>query len=121
MTDDDIDFGTDPHKLARREDPDTSHEAAGKIDSAAWELEVCNAVASFGSKGCIQDDVLSMFPPAKYNTVTPRFKALISKGFIEDTGERRRGKSGRNQRVVRVCMAKTDILSKNCEQKGLFE
>ena len=34
-------------------------------------------------------------------TITPRYAKLIEKGFIEDTGERRKGLSGRGQRVMR--------------------
>jgi hypothetical protein len=34
--------------------------------------------------------------------VTARFKALLDKGYIVDTGLTRPGKSGRNQRVLMI-------------------
>jgi hypothetical protein len=118
---DDFDFGTDPRKLARREDPETSHAAAEALDSAAKEKLAFDAVAKFGTRGCIQDEVLALFPAHMYNTITPRFKALVEKGLIEATGERRKGRSGKMQMVRRVAAPKVDLLSKKREQQGLFE
>jgi hypothetical protein len=95
------DFGTSPHKLVRRDSPITSFEAAVKVDTTKLERLVYEAIGSFGSNGCISDQVLDMFPTMPYSSVTARYKALYDKGFIEIIGTRQ-GKSGRNQRVMKV-------------------
>lgn len=97
-------FGTEPHMLHRRESGDTSVAAAHAVDSARLEEMVLQLVRSFGPEGCTQDDVLQT-PDVEgmpYSSVTARFAALIRKGFIEDTGKRRPGRSGRSQRVLRT-------------------
>jgi hypothetical protein len=94
-------FGTPAHKLVRKDDPVTSHEAAHKIDSTKLEVMVYNAIASFGEEGCISDDVLALFPFMPYSSITARYKALYTKGLIEIDGVRT-GRSGKNQRVMKV-------------------
>lgn len=63
---------------------------------------VYEAIRKFGPEGCISDEVLAMYPGYPYSSITARFRALLDKGFIEDTGLRRPGRSGRNQRVLRA-------------------
>lgn len=94
-------FGTEPRKLSRATSPDTSLHAAAKVDTTKLEELVYEAICRYGARGCISDDVLSCFPNLPYSSVTARYRALLDKGFIEDTGERRPGRSGRPQRVVR--------------------
>lgn len=95
-------FGTHAKKLVRKYDPDTSHQAAQKVDSTRLEQLVYEAIKSYGTVGCISDQILETFPHLPYSSVTARYKALMQKGFIEDTGERKAGKSGRTQRVMRA-------------------
>ena len=95
-------FGTHSDKLARRDDPDTSQTSAKKVDSSRLEQMVYNAIKAFGSRGCISDEIREQFAHLPYSSVTARYKALIDKGLIEDTGERRPGNSGRPQRIMRV-------------------
>lgn len=94
-------FGTEPKFMVRASDPITSIEAAEKIDSTKLESMVYEVIAKYPN-GCISDEVLAHFPGHGHQTITPRFAPLIRKGLIEDTGEKRQGKSGRFQRVVRV-------------------
>ena len=93
-------FGTAPFKLARKEDPATSHQAAHAIDTTKMESLVYETIAAHGPDGCISDDVLSKLAFLPYSSVTARYKALIDKGFIEVIGTRK-GTSGRLQRVMR--------------------
>jgi uncharacterized protein YwgA len=93
-------FGTEPFKLARLNDPTTSHEAAQAVDSTKLEKMVYEAIKSH-PEGCISDDILSMFPNYPYSSITARYRALLDKGFIEVSGVKR-GKFGRNQRVMRA-------------------
>lgn len=94
------DFGTSPKKLVRTNDPDTSHEAANRVDTTILERMVYNAIVGYGNQGCISDDVQKIFSHLPYSSVTARYKALSDKGMIEFTGEKRPGRSGRSQRVM---------------------
>ena len=93
-------FGTEPFKLVRKEDPTTSHEAAQAVDTTKLERIVYEAIQSFPN-GCISDEVLEALPDHRYSSITPRYKALLRKGFIEITGTKE-GSSGRNQRVMKA-------------------
>ena len=94
-----FDFGTDPKKLHRTDAPDTSVKAAYSIDTAGLEQKVLAAIKKF-PRGCTQDEVLDLFPGYPYSSITARFRALLDKNLIKDTGERRPGYSGRSQRVL---------------------
>jgi hypothetical protein len=94
-----MEFGTFFGKLFRKNDPQTSFEAAEKVDTPSLEKMVYEAIKSFGEHGCISDQILEMFPQMPYSSITARYKALLSKGYIEITGTRV-GRSGRQQRVM---------------------
>ena len=94
-------FGTHSKKLVRKNDPDTSHKAAKSVNTTNLEKMVFDAIASYGDQGCISDQILAQFSHLPYSSVTARYKALLDKGLIEDTGNRRAGKSGKQQRVLR--------------------
>jgi len=92
-------FGTFWKKLVRRDAPPTSQEAAKSVDTTNMEQIVYEVIANY-PQGCIQDEVLAQLMSYPYSTVTARFKALIDKGYVIDTGLTRPGKSGRKQRVL---------------------
>lgn len=91
-------FGTEIHKLVRRDDPETSHAAAQKVDTTKLEKIVYEAIKGFPD-GCISDDVLRLFPMYPYSSITARYKSLYEKDLIEFQGTRV-GRSGRQQRVM---------------------
>lgn len=93
---------TEPKTLVRRTDPRTSIDAACSLEAGGLEEKVYEVIKSFGVKGCISDDVVVAMMPIGVQTVTPRYAKLIAKGYIEDTGETRKGASGRGQRVMRA-------------------
>jgi hypothetical protein len=93
-------FGTAAFKLARREDPTTSHQAAQAVDTTKLETLVYEAIKGFPD-GCISDEILAMYPNYPYSSITARYRALLDKGFIEISGVKR-GRFGRNQRVMRA-------------------
>lgn len=97
-----MEFGTDPYKLVRKEDPDTSHKSADIVDSTKLEAMVYACIKGFGSAGCISDQILAQFPHYPYSSITARYRALLDRGYIEDTGQRRPGRSGRGQRIMRA-------------------
>ena len=94
-------FGTPAFKLARRKDPDTSMDAAEKVDSTTLEQQVYEAIAKHPN-GCIAEEVMSHFPNHGVQTISPRFAPLLRKGLIEDTGERRKATTGHSQRVLKA-------------------
>lgn len=94
-------FGTDPKMLVRTTDPDTSMDAAEKVDTTKLEKLVYEAIAKHPN-GCTSEEVMAHFPNHGIQTISPRYAPLIRKGFIEDTGERRISKNGRSQRVLKV-------------------
>ena len=94
-----MEFGTIWKKLVRRNDPQTSQEAAKSVNTTTMEQIVYEVIAQY-PQGCIQDEVLAQLMSYPYSTVTARFKALLDKGYIIDTGLTRPGKSGRKQRVL---------------------
>jgi len=93
-------FGTPAFKLARREDPTTSHQAAQAVDTTKLEQMVYEAIKSH-PEGCVSDEILEMYPNYPYSSITARYRALLDKGFIEVSGVKR-GKFGRNQRVMKA-------------------
>jgi len=93
-------FGTPAFKLARREDPTTSHQAAQAVDTTKLETLVYEAIKGFPD-GCISDEILEMYPNYPYSSITARYRALLDKDLIEVTGVKR-GKFGRNQRVMKA-------------------
>jgi hypothetical protein len=94
-------FGTLWQKLARRNAEITSIQAAQQINTVTNEELVYKTIATF-EDGCIQDQVLDALPHLPYSTVTARFRALLDKGYIHATGETRPGRSGKQQRVLRI-------------------
>lgn len=98
---------------ARRTDPETSHEAAEAIDTTELEHIVYDTIKMFPN-GCIGDDVVKMLPQFGIQTISPRYAPLLRKGWIVDTGERRKARSGRSQRVMKA------ITKEEYEQQRLF-
>ena len=88
-------FGTEARKLARKDSPDTSKEAAAKLNPAGLEKEVYDVI------GVISDEVRAALPHvSSYSSVTARYKALKEKNLIVATAKKRPGVSGRNQHVM---------------------
>jgi hypothetical protein len=106
-------MGTDPHKLTRREDPATSHAAGQRVNTTKLEQVVLDAIRGFGVRGCISDDVLRALPTLRYNSVTPRYAALIEKGYVVRTWATRKGESTNAQHVMVAAEWHTQWVSRN--------
>lgn len=91
---------TETYKMYRTDSDNTSIEAANSVDATKLEAIVWAVIDKYGTTGCIQDDVLNDLSNYRYNSITNRFKALEEKGLIVRCEITRRGKSGRNQRVM---------------------
>ena len=98
---------------ARTDDTTTSHEAAESIDTTELERIVYDTIKMFPN-GCIGDDVVKMLPQFGIQTISPRYAPLLRKGWIVDTGEKRKARSGRSQRVMKA------VTKEEYEQQRLF-
>lgn len=105
-------FGSPAGRLCRGDAIDTSAAAADAFaaSSGAVERRVL-LVISHHEQGCTQQQVLDALPSVPYPTVTARFSALLERKYIVDTEERRTGRSGRPQRVVKITGAGLAALS----------
>ena len=88
-------------ELYRRDAIDTSIDAAHAVDVSYCEKLVLEGIAQFPN-GCIADDLLAMYPNMPYSSITARFAALVARKQILRTSERRKGRSGRNQSVLKI-------------------
>lgn len=95
-------FGTDPVKLRRTHDPFTSVAASEAVNSKVWEERTYKTIGQYGPDGCISDQVRACWPSTPYSTITARYEALETKGFITCGPDTRKGKSGKQQRVMRA-------------------
>ena len=96
--------------LYRKDSVDTSIQAALELNTdhvVLWKsntrltrLEYVVLVCIRKLGPCISDEVREQFPNWCYSTVTARYRSLLDKGLIKDTGKRRKGISGRKQRVM---------------------
>ena len=80
----------------RRNDPETSREAAKRVNVKLCQTRVLNVIRSYGSDGYIVDDLRAELPnmsPAQ------RMVELERKGKIIYIGKRK-GRLGRNQRIA---------------------
>lgn len=85
--------------LARRSDPATSKEAAASVNTTALEAAVVGALKAHGPMTSFEiSDVLRL----SLVTVSPRIAPLRDKGIVVDSGERRKGDSGRSRIVWRL-------------------
>lgn len=91
---------TNVRELYRSDAIDTSIKAAYSIDVTHLEEMVLEAIRRSGSRGMTQQELLDAFPEFSYSSITARPSALKRKGLIEDSGERRKGESGRSQSVL---------------------
>ena len=78
--------------LARNSDPDTSKDAA-KLNTTFLQQQVLFCLLKNGS--CTAEEVSELVGISQ-QSITPRFRGLVEKGLIMDTGERRKNRSGRS-------------------------
>jgi hypothetical protein len=94
-------FGTLPKWLVRKEAPHTSHISAQGVDTKTLEKIVYEVIRSH-PEGCISDDVLQELSTLPYGSVTGRYAALKRKNLIYVTEEKRTGRAGKPQQVMRA-------------------
>ena len=93
---------------ARRQDPETSHQAAAAFrGEAAGRAEqiVLDALDRLGGSGTayqIEVETQKIHPHIDSNTITPRLKPLEKKGHIRRTDRRGPGRGSRKQIIWEV-------------------
>ena len=112
-------FGTPAHMLRRNEDPETSHEAAELVDTVSLETRVYLAISSFGTDGCIGDDVVNYLGEG-VQTVSPRYAPLLRKKLIYRFGDKRKGNTTRQQLIMRVERRKKERGFLELHNQGTF-
>lgn len=100
-------FGTLPKFLHLKEAVETSVASAHAVDTKSMEKIVYEVIRTY-PEGCISDDVIAELHNFSYPSITARYKALITKQLVLDTGEKRPGKSGKLQRVMKACCHNTE-------------
>ena len=90
------DFGTPLFKMVRSNAPDTSREAAQRIDTTAKEKLVYSVIES-SPHGLTGKEVAQRLN-RPFNSISGRLTGLTEKGYIRDTGRRRDG-----GRVMETC------------------
>jgi len=100
-------FGTLPKLLHRKEAVETSVASAHAVDTKSMEKIVYEVIRTY-PEGCISDDVIAELHNFSYPSITARYKALMTKKLVFDTGEKRLGKSGKLQRVMKACCHNTE-------------
>lgn len=91
---------TPARELARTGGPVTSREAAESVDATRLEGMVLAAIRESGWGGMTADELLARFPDHSYSSITARPAALKRKGLVVDSGDKRKGRSGRSQAVL---------------------
>jgi hypothetical protein len=100
MTSEQLSFDSVP--LHRNGAPDTSVKAGLSINTTQLEQMVYLAIYEAGHRGITADELLQLFPDYSYSSITARPASLKRQGIVIDTGERRPGRSGRPQAVLKA-------------------
>jgi hypothetical protein len=88
---------TNPIKLAKRDSPQTSKDAAAKVDVRGRQLYVLNHVRNAGMKGITCKEIQALDMSVPYPSISGRPADLERQGFIYFKGDRRDG-----ARVIRA-------------------
>jgi len=106
-------FFTD-HGLARKSDPETSHEAAKEVKIGPLQIAVLRTLRAseqLDPPGLTMNQVVEISGRPN-ESITPRFRPLAKKGLIYNTGEKRRNPSGKLAIVWRITKRGRRILDR---------
>jgi len=112
---------TDPHKMVRTTDPETSRAAARKVQSGELKKFVFARIAETKMVGITMAEVAERNPQHSINTVSPRGKPLEEEGLIFYMGDRRDGsrimRDAKLDPGYRVCSKCLGVLAKFYDYK----
>ena len=87
MTQTQLEFGTEPHKIHRKDAPDTSIAAAHSVDTQGDEAKVYKFYQAHPQGLTLKDLEPMMGKPR--NTFSGRVSRLLERDLVEDSGARR--------------------------------
>jgi hypothetical protein len=90
----------DPHKHARRSDPDTSKEAAERLTGKRSMMR--RLLIAYLGRDLTAEEATRAAGYGPADCAWKRVSDLKAVGYIEDTGVRRPGESGRRQAVLGI-------------------
>ena len=94
---------TSPHKLHRKDDPETSREAAYSVPLSKRRAFVLNLIEEAGAKGITIREMTKQFPDMSSSSITSRPNELEKLNLIFYAGDKRDG-----SRVIRHIKYKTN-------------
>ena len=93
-----------PHKLHRKDDPETSKEAARTAPLSKRRAFVLNLIEEAGARGVTIREMTKRFPEMPSSSITSRPNELEKLGFIFYAGDKRDG-----SRVIRHIDYKKEV------------
>lgn len=103
ITREDIDRAAD--KLARKTDPNTSHKAARSQRpqklTAIRNLVYCT-LKGVGKEGLTHEELCARLPTIPASSVRTRCRELVEQGLVQDSGQRRPTRHGRESIIWRL-------------------
>ncbi len=93
-----------PHKLHRKDDPETSKEAARTTPLSKRRAFVLNLIEEAGARGVTIREMTKRFPEMPSSSITSRPNELEKLGFIFYAGDKRDG-----SRVIRHIDYKKEV------------
>ena len=84
-------FAEPTHKLVRKNDPETSKEAAAAIPSGNMAKFVYEEIVKAGAVGITANQIKDKYPSLRSASVTARPKTLEQRGLIFYRGDKRDG------------------------------
>ena len=93
-----------PHKLHRKDDPETSKEAARTAPLSKRRAFVLNLIEEAGARGVTIREMTKRFPKMPSSSITSRPNELEKLGFIFYAGDKRDG-----SRVIRHIDYKKEV------------
>ena len=103
-----------PHKLHRKNDPETSKEAAYSLNISKRRAFVLNLVEEAGVKGTTTKEMTKQFPDVPHSSITSRPNELEKLNLIFYAGDKRNG-----SRVIRHVKYKTNSLLETINMKPI--
>lgn len=103
----------DPRTHARSADPDTSHQAAHQLSDRTVMLR--KLLTAFAAEAMTADEAGARCGYTAADGAWKRMSDLERLGLIEDSGQRRKGTAGRQQKVRRITDAGHAALGTNAE------
>jgi hypothetical protein len=94
-------FDYQPAPKVRHDHPDTSHQAADKVQpiTGRWRLAIFEFAAMAPDYGVTDDEIFTRWPDEPQSTLRPRRIELVDAGWLLETDRKRANKRGNQCKV----------------------